>query len=98
MQIKVDDVELYTLSETQKKVIKDEIDSNIFDEDMKRRLQWVLIHKYEQCYKRLREKWEPILIADGAESLPTDPDAFATLVFAHPNYKDRASREVEIQP
>ena len=97
MEIKVDDVSVFTLSTVQKNVLQDEISSVIFDDDMKRRLEWVLTHKYEQCYKKLRAKWEPILIADGAESLPTDPDAFATLVFAHDDYKDRATRDAEEQ-
>lgn len=95
MQIKVDDVVLYTLTDTQKNVIKDEISSVIFDDDMKRRLEWVLMHKYEQCFKKLKDKWEPILIADGAESIPTDQATFAALVFAHEDYKDRATRDAE---
>lgn len=95
MEIKVDDVSLFTLTTAQKNVIKDEISSVIFDDDMKRRLEWVLMHKYEQCFKKMKAKWEPILIADGAENLPTDQDAFASLVFAHQDYKDRATRDAE---
>ena len=45
MKIKVDNVDLFELTETQKKVIKNEIHADIFDEDMKRRLNWVLMHK-----------------------------------------------------
>ena len=37
MKISVDDVELYTLSETQSNVIKYDINSDEFDADMKRR-------------------------------------------------------------
>jgi len=95
MQIKVDDVAVFTLSDTQKNVLQDEISSVIFDDDMKRRLEWVLMHKYEQCFKKLKAKWEPIFIAEEVESLPTDPDAFAALVFAHADYKDRATRDSE---
>jgi len=97
MKISVDDQELYTLTETQKSVIQNDINSDIFDEDMKRRLNWVLTHKYERCFDRLKKEWEPKLIADGAESLPTDPDAFAQLVFAHKDYKDCKARELESQ-
>ena len=95
MKISVDDKELYTLTETQKSVIKNDISSDIFDEDMKRRLNWVLTHKYERCFDRLKKEWEPKLAAAGVESLPTDKDAFAQLVFARPEYKDRKVREAE---
>jgi|SRR3954467_2300906 len=93
MKISVDDKELFTLSETQKKVIKNDILSEVFEEDMKRRLQYILQHKYEQCFKRLKDEWEPKLAKSGAAMIPTNPDAFASLVFDHPEYKNRAVRE-----
>lgn len=96
MKISVNDVELYTLSETQKKVIQDEISTDIFEDDMKRRLQWVLMHKYERCFKRLKDEWEPKLASRGIELLPTNPDLFAELVFSQPDYKDRKMRDEEM--
>ena len=62
---------------------------------MKRRLQYILIHKYEQAFKRLKEEWEPKLIASGETMLPTDPNAFAQLVFAHPDYRSRSQKDLE---
>lgn len=93
MKISVDDKELFTLSEIQKRVIKNEILEEIFNEDMKRRLQYILMHKYEQCFKRLKEEWESKLRANGVKMMPTDPDEFAKLVFSQPNYKNRSQRE-----
>lgn len=95
MKISVDNKELFTLNETQKKVICNDIPMEIIDEDMKRRLQWVLMHKYERCFARLKQEWEPKLVANGVTSIPTDKDAFAQLVFAQSNYKDRSARELE---
>jgi hypothetical protein len=95
MKISVNDVELYTLSDTQKNVIKNDINSDVFDADMKQRLQYILMHKYQRCFKRLKEEWEPKLIALGHETIPTDPDAFAQLVFAEATYKDRKARNEE---
>jgi len=95
MKIAVNDKELFTLNETKEKVIKNEIHADIFDEDMKRRLEWVLMHKYERCFERLKKEWDQKLIANGVESVPTDRDAYAQLVFAQPNYKDRKAREME---
>lgn len=96
MKISVNDQELFTLSETQKKVIKNDIPSDVFDEDMNRRVQWVLMHKYENCFKRLKQEWDSKLAANGVSMIPTDPDAYAQLVFAQPNYKDRSARDAEV--
>lgn len=93
MKITVDGQQVLELTETQKKVIKNDINEDLFNEDMKRRVKWVLEHKYERCYERLRKEWEPKLIAKGAASLPTDKDAFAQLVFSQPEYQDRKQRE-----
>jgi len=95
MKISMNNVEFFTLNEIKKNVIKDCINRDIFDEDMKRRIEWILNHKYEQCYKRFKEEWDPKLIANGVQSVPTDPDAYAQLVFSQPNYKDRKARDEE---
>lgn len=93
MKISVDDQELFRLSETQKKVIKNDIPEEIFDDDMKRRLQYILTHKYERCFERLKAEWEPKLRASGIAMIPTDPDSFAELIFSQPAYKNRSDRE-----
>jgi len=95
MKISVDDKELYSLTDTQKNVIKNEINSDTLDADLKRRLQWVLTHKYEQCFKKLKAEWDPKLAKNGVESIPTDPDAYAALVFEQPNYEDRKTRDAK---
>jgi len=95
MKISINDKELFTLSETQKKVIKNEINEDIFEDDMKRRLQYILIHKYERCFDRLKNEWLLKLKANGITMISTDDDAFAQLVFSQPNYKDKKQRESE---
>ena len=93
MKISVNDQHLFTLSETQKKVIKNDILEDIFDDDMKRRLEWVLTHKYERCFERLKKEWDQKLAAKGVAMIPTNPDAYAELVFSQPEYKNRSQRE-----
>lgn len=95
MKISVDDQEVFTLSDIQKKVIMNDIPKEIFDADMKRRLHYILNHKYEECFKRLRAEWEPKLAAAGIKSIPLDSQEFSALVFSQPEYKDRSTREVE---
>lgn len=97
MKITVDGKDLYELNETQKKVLKNDINADVFDSDMKRRLEWVLMHKYEQCFKRLKEEWEPKLIAAGLKSFPADKDQFAKLVFEQSDYKDKKTRDLELE-
>ena len=92
MKVSVNDVELFSLNDIQKKVIKNDINEDEFDSDMKRRLQYILMHKYEQCFKRLKEKWEPVL-SKRYESVPTDKDVLAKLIFDQPDYKSRKQRE-----
>jgi hypothetical protein len=93
MKVSVNDKELFTLTDTQKQVIKNDIPTDIFDADMNRRLQWVLTHKYEECFKALKTEWDPKLAANGIDMIPTNPDSYAQLVFAQPDYKDRSARE-----
>ncbi len=96
MKISVNDVELFTLSETKERVIQYDIPTEIFEDDMKRRLQWVLMHKYEECFKALKAEWDIKLAENGVDMMPTDPDKYAELVFAQPNYKNRSAREKEV--
>lgn len=93
MKISVDDLELFTLTNTQKLVIKYDINADEFDVDMKRRLKYILTHKYEQCMKRLRDEWTPKLKDLGVTSVPLDDDEFADLVFSQPSYQDRKARD-----
>lgn len=102
MKVSVDDKEIFTLSEIQKKVIQNDILLEIFEEDMKRRLKWILIdEKYRRCFDRLKKEWvEDLdeqglskLAKNGVSHIPTDPDQLAALIFSQPNYKNRSQRE-----
>jgi len=93
MKISVDDKEVFVLSETQKNVLKNEIPSAKLDEDLKRRLHWVLDHKYQRAFVKMKKEWDKKLELNGVESIPVDKDAYAQLVFSQPNYKDRDARD-----
>lgn len=95
MKFFVDNDQVFELSETKKKVIKNDIHEDIFSDDVKRRVRWVLEHKYENCFKRLKDEWEPKLAARGVKMLPVDQDSFAELIFSQPDYKNRSQRELE---
>lgn len=94
MKIEVDGRTVLQLNETQKKVIKNDIPDELFQADMERRVSWVLSHKYERCFERLKKEWEPKL-AKKLDAVPTDPDKFAELVFSQPEYQNRSQREAQ---
>lgn len=94
MKFSVNDIEVFSLTETQKRVIQNDIPSEIFEEDMRRRVKWVIFdEKYKRCFERFKKEWEPKLAERGVQFIPTDPDAFAELVFTQPDYQNRSARE-----
>lgn len=95
MKVSVDNQELFTLSNVQKKVIKNDIHEDEFDSDMKRRLEYILTHKYERCYERLVKEWMPKL-QQRYQSIPTNPDQVAELIFTQADYKSRKQRENDV--
>ena len=86
---------LFELSETQKKVMCPDIPEDILDEELKRRLQYILMHKYERCWERLQKERLPKLAAAGVKSVPMDKDELAALIFTQPEYKSRKDRDTE---
>jgi hypothetical protein len=96
MKIMVNDKLVVSLNETQERVIKDEIPDEIFEDDMSRRVEWVISHKRQNCFKRLKDFWEPKLKAAGVKYIPTDDDEFAQLVFSQPDYASRSQREAQV--
>jgi hypothetical protein len=96
MKISVNDTELYTLSQTQLDVLANDIPKEELEADIKRRIEWVIIDKkYKACFGRLKSEWDKKLAANGVQSIPLDEEAYAQLVFAQPNYRDRSQREAE---
>lgn len=95
MKIKVDEEEIFVLSEIKKKVIENEIFSEQLNDDLIRRIKYIINHKYEQCFKRLKSEWEPKLKENGIKMFPSDDDQFAELVFSQKDYKNRSNRETQ---
>lgn len=94
MKISVDGQEIFELAEWEKAVIKNDVPDEIFDEDMKRRLEWVLKHKVEQCYKRFEQEWLQKLKDDPQiEHIPLHREDFVDFVMSRPDYKNRSQRE-----
>lgn len=95
MKISVNGVDLFELTDIQELIIQNSMPNELFDEDMKRRLQWVLMHKCEECCLELRAEWDSKLKSNGIKMIPIDDYEYAKLVFSQPNYKNRSQRDKE---
>ena len=92
MKVDVDNKLLFEITVTQRKVIEWDIATEFFEEDMKRRLQYTFMHKYDQCLNRMIQEWMPVLRERFAQ-LPTNYEALANIIFQQPDYKDKSKKE-----
>jgi len=93
MKIYINNENIFELTETKKKVIKNDILEEEFEQDIKRRVRRALERKYKNCFTRLKAEWLPKLKTMGIKSVPTDDDELAELIFKQPGYKNRNQRE-----
>lgn len=94
MEIKVNDKVVLKLTDTQIKVLCDQIFSENIIEDIERRVAWSIQHAYEEMFSRLKAEWDSKLHQLGFDLIPTDKDKYAQLVFAQPSYKTLSERSV----
>lgn len=93
MDVFLDDEKLFTISDTDIKLLAHDLEDPI--SEIKRRLEYIISHKCDQCYKRMRDEWVERFEKTGEISaVPLGRDAFVALVTAHPDYKDRVEREL----
>ena len=93
MKFSIDNQLALELNETKQKVIKHNIPDELFLQDMARRVHWIIMTKYGESLKDLKEEWLPKLKEAGHAMIPTDDDALAELIFQHPEYKSRSQRD-----
>ena len=96
MKFYVDQTQVYELDATQQKIIQDNVKPDLFVGDMERRVAWVISQKLDQSFDSLFTHWLPIL-QQRYESLPSNRNAFAELVFVQPDYKPAYPLETQIE-
>lgn len=96
MKIFVETDMVYEIDDLKKKVICNDIMEDIFEEDIRRRVRYIIEHKFERCLQRLKDEWIPKL-KDRVTHIPTDDMQLASLIFGQTDYKCRKTRELEIQ-
>ena len=94
MEIKVNDKVVLTLTDTQIKVLCDQIFTENITDDIERRVAWSIEHAYEEMFARLKAEWDGKLHQLGFDLIPTDKDKYAQLIFAQPSYKTLSERAV----
>lgn len=94
MLVNVDGKRLFELSDVQKKVIKNDVDADIFDSYIKTSLFYIINHKYNQCFRRLKVEWDKKLEERGIKNIPLNKDKYAELVFSQEDYKDAHSKNI----
>lgn len=94
MKVYLDDKALFEITDTQVKILANDLGGPI--EEIKYRLEWVITHKIEACFQRLKAEWDPKLAARGIEMIPTNQEKYAELVFSQPDYKNRTEREKNV--
>lgn len=93
MEVQIDSELFFEITESQKDILRNDLESETLDDDLKRRIKWVIDHKVDQCYERLKNEWIPILEADPeVETIPLDRDQFVSLVLARPEYLNKSER------
>ena len=83
MKISINNEVVLELSELQKKVIMNEVPEEIFDTDIRRRLDWCISHPANRFLERNSENARKFLKEKGVASVPSDKLEFASLVFEH---------------
>jgi len=92
MKFYIDKELVFELTQSQEDIIKHDIPEEEFLSDMKRRIQWVVMHKYTRSFKRLKDEWIPKLKESGVASMSLDDDKLSRDIFRHANYKNRSAR------
>jgi len=96
MKFYVDQTQVLELDQTQEKIIQDNVKPDLFVGDMERRVAWVISQKLDQSFDQLFAHWLPIL-QQRYESLPSNKNAFAELVFSQPDYKPQYPVETPVK-
>ena len=96
MKIQVDGKDLFEITEDEMEILRYVLPSATLEDDLKRRLEWVLKHKVAMTYKNIKKEWTTRLEADASIiSLPTRDKAFFDMVKARSDYKDRDARDLQ---
>lgn len=96
MKISVDGEQILELSETQKKVIQNDIILEVFEDDMKRRIKYVVDHPCEQSINLNKKSWMNSLKSRGVSSVPADKMQFAEVALQDLQLEPHEDKELSV--
>lgn len=96
MKISVDGEQVLELSETQKKVIQNDILLDAFESDMRRRIKYIVDHPCERCIDIHKKEWLDSLKSRGVSSVPSDKMGFAEIVLQDLQLDPHEDRESSV--
>lgn len=93
--IKVNDVEIFQISNTDEKLLEHDFQYHL--DEIDKQLKWIIEEKCNACFKRMKLEWVDSgkLTSLGISSIPTNRDDLVNLITTRPEYKNRIQREAE---
>lgn len=79
MRISLDGIDILTLSDEQKNVMKHDVRADLFDADIVRRMRYFLTYPCEKYIAANKASWIAQLESQGAKTYPSDPFELAAL-------------------
>lgn len=84
MEVKVNGKVVLALEEWKEKVIQHDIPTEIFQEDMERRVRWVVEHHFERCFNKFYNECLRVVVPErNIKEVPLDWKQFSELMFEH---------------
>lgn len=87
-------VRVITIEE--QKVIAHKISEEDINADIKRRISWIVDELVNVTKEQIKQEWRPKLSAT-LESVPTRESTLLDLIMQQPDYKDRKTRNAELE-
>lgn len=98
IEIKYNNEVIYTITDTQLKIIKSYINEDYLDATIINRLTGQLDFRYSELATLFMNEWVARLQADPTvESVPVNTTAFVDMVIARPDYKTKKQQDTPVE-
>ena len=92
MQVKLDNEVIFEIDDRMVKLLAHDLLDPIGE--IKRRLRYIIEHKCDQSYERMKAEYMPKFEVDPSiTTIPSKKTTLADFIMAHPSYKNRSQRE-----
>lgn len=92
----INEERIFEITDLDKLLLADDIESSVLHDDIKRRLQWVIKHKCARVLQRMKQVWTPRLKERGL-TIPDNDEDLVNLIVSQEDYKDAQARADEAE-